>query len=692
MVDPGALARTLETAMRHHRGGQPSEAERLYRHVLAQDPGHAPAAFLLGLLALESGRPEHAVELFAQAVAAGPDNAVYRANLGEAERRLHRFGAAAQSFLKAMSLKPDLLAPVHNLGLLLQERGAIDGAIACFERAAELAPNVPDVAQRLAAALAARRGAAVRKGRRPSPEESWSVSTLIELSKHYAMQGRRDDAMRLLGRAIEIHPRSAIAHANLGVHQAELGQLDGAIASHRRALEIQPDLVATHHNLGNALVKSGLLDEGFASYRRGLARRPDEPAQHSNLVFYQHFHPDADPRAALEEARAWDRRHGAPLSSAIVPHENDRAPERRLRIGYVSPDFRQHCQALFLFPVLAHHDHPRFEIFCYSDVARPDEWTARLLGHADHARNIVGVDDAAIAARIRADRVDILVDLTMHMAQNHLRVFARKPAPIQVCWLAYPGTTGLSAMDYRITDPFLDPPESDAGVYSEQSIRLPDTFWCYHPLTTDAAVSPLPARENGHVRFGCLNSFFKVNDATIALWARVMREVEGSRFVLLAPIGSARTRILERFEQHGIDRTRIELVGHQPRLPYLATYRSIDVCLDTSPYNGHTTSLDAFWMGVPVVTLVGKTVVGRAGLCQAMNLGLPGLVARTGDQYVQIAVEWAKDRNRLADLRAGLRARMEASPLMDAPRFTANLEAAYRTAWKSWCEGAGEPR
>jgi protein O-GlcNAc transferase len=681
------LTSTLQTAIQHHRGGRLGHAERLYREVLAQDPNHAAAAFLLGVLGMESGRVDAAVEMFTRAITLAPDNAAYHANLGEAERRLGHNSTAAAAFLKAMSLKPDLAAPHYNLGLVLRDIGDFDGAVACFERAAELEPTLPDVKQRLAGARDDLRRKTAE--RRPGSPDASSASTLVELGTSLAAQGRREDGMALVRRALDLDPRLTAGHCNLGYMLADGDQFDDAIASFRAALGLDPDLPEVHNNLGNIQMKSGLLDEALASYRTSLQLRPDDAVHRSNLVYNLHYHPSYDARAILEEARGWDVRHGQPLAPKVAAHDRDRTPDRRLRVGYVSPDFRHHCQSFFLFPLLAHHDHESFEIFCYSDVTQPDEFTQRLLGYADQWRSIVAMDSGTAAARIREDRIDILVDLTMHMERNRLRVFARKPAPIQISWLAYPGTTGMRAIDYRVTDPFLDPVGSDTTVYAETSLRLADTFWCYHPLTSEETVSPLPARSNGHIRFGCLNNFCKVNEAVIALWARVLRAVAGSKLVLLAPQGQARRRTLTKFEQQGISADRIELVGQQGRLAYLATYRGIDVCLDTFPYNGHTTSLDAFWMGVPVVTLAGRTVAGRAGLCQAMNLGLPELVARTPDEYVTIVAGLCRDLDRLGELRAGLRARMEASPLMDAPRFARNLEAAYRSVWKKWCESAG---
>ena len=327
--------------------------------------------------------------------------------------------------------------------------------------------------------------------------------------------------------------------------------------------------------------------------------------------------------------------------------------------------------------------------FCYSNVRRADELTQKMRALADGWRDVAGMEDAAVARLVRDDRIDVLVDLTMHMGGGRLPVFARRPAPVQLTWLGYPGTTGVSAIDYRVTDPFLDPPDADGSVYSERLLHLPDTFWCYDPLTSKDAVPSPPNRNGDEIAFGCLNNFCKINEGVISLWSRVLKGVANSRMILRAPLGSARRRVVESFETRGVSAERIEFVDYYlPRLDYLATYHRIDICLDTFPYGGHTTSLDAFWMGVPVVTRVGETVVGRAGLTFAMNLCLPELVARTADEFVRIASELGSARDRVNRLRAGLPARMEASPLMDAPRFARHLEAAYRRVWSEWCEAA----
>ena len=373
------------------------------------------------------------------------------------------------------------------------------------------------------------------------------------------------------------------------------------------------------------------------------------------------------------------------MARLIQPHSNDRSPDRRLRIGYVSPDFRDHAESFFTAPLLAAHDHQDFEIYCYSDVVQPDPVTTRLGSYADVWRGITGLSDDRVAELVRQDRIDILVDLTMHMARNRLLVFARKPAPVQACWLAYQGTTGLSTMDYRITDPHIDPPGLTDDCYAEESIRLPDAFWCYDPRDGGSEVGGLPAHGSGHITFGCLNNFCKVNASVLRLWAQVLRAVERSRLLILSGEGSHRQHTVEVLESEGVPRDRVSFVGKVPRPRYLELHHGIDIGLDTFPYTGQTTSLDAFWMGVPIVTIVGETAVSRAGRSLLVNLGLPELIAETPEQFVSIAVGLARDLPRLSELRATLRDRLRSSPLMDAPRFARNMEAAYREMWRKWC-------
>jgi predicted O-linked N-acetylglucosamine transferase (SPINDLY family) len=301
----------------------------------------------------------------------------------------------------------------------------------------------------------------------------------------------------------------------------------------------------------------------------------------------------------------------------------------------------------------------------------------------------VGLSDTEAADLIRQDRIDVLVDLTMHMAQNRLLIFARKPAPVQVTYLAYCSTTGLETIDYRLSDPYLDPLGQDESCYSEQTLRLPQTYWCYQMDLPIPEAGPLPAAAAGHITFGCLNNFCKVSEPALAVWTRLLRAMPNSQLLLHAHEGSHRQRLQQRMEREGIESSRVRFVGFKPAEEYFDLYRQIDIALDTFPYGGGTTTCDALWMGVPVVSLVGKTAVGRGGLSILSNVGLPELAARSEDEYVRIASDLASDLPRLSDLRSTLRQRMGQSPLMDAPRFARNMEAAYRQMWRGWCAGAG---
>jgi protein O-GlcNAc transferase len=555
-------------------------------------------------------------------------------------------------FEKAPASSSDNAAQHFEAGNALKALGRTDEAVACFQQAIALEPDFAEAHINLGLALRER--------------------------------GQFDEAIAAYERALAIQPANPRIHNSLGnVHLAQ-ARLDAATAAYRQALALDPDHVEARNNLGIALKSAGALDEAVACYRELLARKPDSPAFHSNLIFTLLYHLAGD-AALARELRQWNEQHARPLAGFIQPHRNRPEPERRLRVGYVSPDFREHAAAFFLVPLLEHHDHARFQVHCYSSVPKPDAITRRLAQSADQWHEARDWDDARLAEEIRRDQIDILVDLTMHMGRNRLLMFARKPAPIQVAWLAYPGSTGLETMDYRITDPFLDPPGREAAACSETSVRLPETFWCYDPLTTEPSVNPLPAGERGYVTFGSLNNPSKLNEPVLRVWAQVLRAVRDSRLLLLAHEGSCRRHALDLLGAEGIAPGRVEFVGYQRRPDYLKLYHHIDVGLDTFPYNGHTTSFDSFWMGVPVITLAGQAPVGRAGVCALMNLRLPDLIARTTEEFVNLAAGWASDLPRLAALRSSLRERTRASPLMDAPRFARNLEQAYREMWRQWC-------
>ena len=346
------------------------------------------------------------------------------------------------------------------------------------------------------------------------------VDALHLLAAITGQTGRESQAIEYLRAVLRLKPGLAAAHNNLGNAFVAQGMLLEAVASFQEAVRLRPDFAVAHNNLGNACKDEGRLDDALAAFRTALRLNPKDAQTHSGIISTLNYHPRFDARAIQEECASWNQQHAEPLKEFIRPHTNCPDPERRLRIGYVSPDFREHVDSFFAIPLLSNQDHRQFEVFCYGSVVRPDLLTERVRGYVDVWRNTVGLSDQQLADMIRSDQIDILVDLKLHTANNRLLVFARKPAPVQVCWLGYPGTTGLSTIDYRLTDPYLDPPGLFDAFYSEESIRLPDTFWCYDPLTDRPTVNALPALNNGVVTFGCLNNFCKINDECLALWRR----------------------------------------------------------------------------------------------------------------------------------------------------------------------------
>jgi protein O-GlcNAc transferase len=716
------LSEAYALALAHHRAGRAELAEEIYRRILAADPDYPDALHMLGTLTCQRGQLDAGIDLIRRAIARNPQAAEYHNNLGMALRAQGNLSAATTSYRRAVALRPDFAEAHSNLGNALRVQRDPAGAVLCFQRALQLQPDRAEIHCNLGIALQqlgqyAEAVASYRRAIELKPELVLAHNNLglvlqrqgafaealacfqhaaqlqpnmaeahLNLGAALQAQGRLREAMDSYRRALQAKPDYVEAYGNLGNAAQQLGQLDEALVLYRHALQLRPDSADLHNNLANVWKDAGCLKEALASYRQAIALRPDYAEAHSNLVYTLYFCDDYDARAIYAAHREWAQRHAQPLARFLRPHGNDRAPQRRLRIGYVSPDLREHPVGRFLLPLLEAHDHRQFEIFCYASMLFPDAISARLQAAADVWRVAGSLSDEQLTEQIRQDGIDVLVDLTMHMGGNRMRCFACKPAPVQVTYLAYCGTTGLDTIDYRLTDPYLDPPGSVEGIYTEQSVWLPESYWCYQAPASATPVGRLPALEHGVVTFGALNNFAKVTGATLAAWRRLLQAVPRARLLLHAPAGSHRSRVREQLGLSGTDAERLEFIHRVSIADYLALYHRIDVALDPFPYGGGTTTCDALWMGVPVVSLAGATAVGRGGLSILSNVGLPELVAHDTDQYVRIATELAADPPRLAELRATLRKRMQQSPLMDAPRFARNVEAAYRGMWRRWCQ------
>ena len=666
---------------------RPDDAVFAYLMALEIDRDFMRAHLNLGILLGKLRRFDEAISAFRAAAEIRPDDAEIHNSLGAALYNAGQFEPALLEFAKALELRPDFAEAYNNAGNALFSRDDADLAIVAYQKAVAINPNLTAARTNLAGALErqGRRDEAIQAHLQIAKSQPDHAPTQLATADALFSLGLWDAAADIYRRAVDLEPQNGEAVISLANALLAKMDLGGAVAAYRRALELQPDSVEVFNNLGVALKEQGLMDDSLDCCESAMNLEPDNAAVHSNLVYLLSFHPGYDPAELSRQQKRWNERHAEPLKQLIHPHANDRSPDRRLKIGYVSPDFRQHVVGQNLYPLLTEHDPQQFEIYCYSSVARPDAITSMLRRHADAWREVAGEDDESLAALIRRDGIDILVDLSLHMAQNRLLVFARKPAPVQVTYLGYCASTGLEAIDYRLSDPFLDPPEVDLSLYSEKTLHLPETYWCYGAAGPTPEPSPPPSESAGYITFGCLNNFAKVSPGALDLWAEILAAVPDSRLILHSHPGSHRDGVRDRFAGNGVSPERIHFLAKQPWTQYIQTYAQIDIALDPFPYAGGITTCDALWMGVPVVSLAGQTAVGRGGKSILSNIGLSEFVARRPRQYVQTAITLAQSPERLAELRRTLRPRMLTSPLMNARRFARNVENAYRKMWREWC-------
>ena len=635
--------------------GQFEEAVACFLRALKIKPGIDEAHNNLGNAYLKLGRLEEATACFHQALRLRPGVAEVHHNLGNTYMKLGRLEEAAASFQQALRLRPDFAEAHNNLGSVLLTQGRLEEAAASFQQALRLRPDFTEAHNNLGNML--------------------------------LMQGQLEEGAECFRQAIRLKPDFVETHHNLGAVCLRLGRLEEAAASFRKVFTISPDYVEAYNNQANVLLAQGHLTEALATLRQAMQRLPGNDKLHSNLLLTLNYFPEQNAETMLREHQSWEMAHAFPLTTPPT-HANSPDPARRLRIGYVSADFRTHSVAYFIEPLFAAHDRANVEVVCYADVAHSDATTKRLRNLADRWRDIVGLRDDAVAELIRSDGVDILVDLSGHTAGNRLKVFSHKPAPVQVTFLGYPNTTGLSTIDYRITDSIADP--SGQEVFStEKLVRLPGCFLCYQPPADSPPISSLPASEKGYVTFGSFNNLAKINPKVVALWAKLLKTVPGSRLLLKNSSftdPATRERYHSLFEEHGAPRELIDLLGHTlTSREHLALYHGMDIALDTFPYNGTTTTCEALWMGVPVITLVSTAHAGRVGASLLNAVGLTEWITAAPEQFIAIARDRASDLYGLAELRAGLRARLAASTLCDGGAFARKMEAAYREIWRSWC-------
>lgn len=744
-------AKRLAEGLALHQAGRLEEAERVYAEVLAKEPRNADAQQFLGLVLLRRGDVDGAVERIEKAVSLNPKVGAYHYNLGVALQRRGEAEKATASYRRAVALSPDLAEAHNNLGNLLRESGAIAGALDSCRRAVALKPAWAEAHLNLGTALQAagkfdealtslhraigiapalapahqaignvlqQRGQfaeAVAAYRRSLQHDPQALLTHLNMGNALQVLGQIPEAIDAFQAVLRLNPRSAAACTNLGNAYLALDDRGAAEIWHRRAIDNDPSFALAWNNLGVVLQMDGHLDETRAAYTRATALRPDADA-HNNLglllplfgevdAALDHFRKAVEVRpdfstayrnllgvmlysglgAAEREgvAREFEQRY-APAVVPAVSFANTREAGRRLRVGYVSSDFYEHPVGRNLEPVLAHRDREGFEVVAYADVVREDATTARLKGLVDRWQNVAGLSDAAVAERVRADGIDILVILAGRFDRNRPLVASHRAAPVQVSFHD-PGTSGLREMDYLIADRVLVPGKQPEERFTERVVRLP-SFYIHAPLA-NVTIGEAPSRNIGRVTFGSFNNPAKVGPEVLALWRRVLDAVPGSVVRVRFKNWFSNAGLRERFTAVLGDRVEFEtaeaaLEGH------LGSYNRIDVALDAFPFTGSTTTFEALWMGVPVVTLAGRAMAGRWSASMLRSVGLSELVAQTPEEYVRLAAALATDGSRRAELRKTLRARVAASPLCDGRTRARHLDRLYRALWSQWCKRA----
>jgi len=634
----------LESALALHKAGRLPEAEAAYRAIITDDPQAADAYHFLGLVEAATGRLEAAETSIGRAVELEPDRPTFHYNLGFILQGLERFGRALEQYQTSLKLDPKQPAGHYNAGLVLSRMRRYNEAAKAFEAAIDLQPNYA---------------------------EAWG-----NLGAARRLLGDTEGAIAACRKALEINPHQAEVLATLGNAAKEQGDYGAALDHYKRAIEIKPDLVTAHFNLGNIFIELGMTAEGRAALEKAVALDPKDRGAQDNLLMSRLYDED-ETEQSLFEAHTTAAKV---LPQTTRPVQQPRRTGDRLRLGFVSADFKRHSCAYFLEPLFKALDRSAFSLHAYSMTPKSDEVTQRLNGLVDHWTDCIPLGDEELAEKIEADGIDILIDLSGHTSGNRLAVFARKPAPVQVSWLGYPATTGLAVMDVRITDALADPEGETDRWHSEKLIRLPKSFLLYGPPADAPEVSPLPMEINGHITFGSFNNLAKINNAVIESWSRILLSVPDSRLMLKGKTMASpgvRERLTAQFSEQGIESQRLNLIDWAPREQNpLALYDQMDIALDTFPYNGTTTTCEALWMGVPVISFSGSRHAGRVGASLLTSVDLTNCLAQSQPAYEKTAIAIANTPEKLARLRQTLRQQMAASPLCDSAAYAQAFEAA----------------
>jgi predicted O-linked N-acetylglucosamine transferase (SPINDLY family) len=713
------LVHVLEAAIERHQTLHLDEAETLYRLILDARPAHADANFNLGMLTAQRGQYEASVPFFEAAIGTDPTQHIYWANYVDVLTRSGQVAAA--NLVLDLARTQGVNGPaIDRLAAELREATQAREAVAAND--GRTSPTPQELSQLRAHYSAGRIEEAVALARTlttrdPAFEFGWEIIgvgsvKLMDLKRGIAalrrlMELRPDfiDARRILADALRLcdkffeaeaecrtmiaqDPNYGEAHRILGMTLRSMLRLDEAQAACRRAIEIDPLSAQAHDTLGVILLDQALVDEAEAHHRRAIELKPNVDGAHENMLFCLTHKDDIDPKALFRQHLYFAEQCEKPLLRTWKKHRNDTDPNRRIRVGFVSGDFNKHPVAVFMEPVFRHlANDPSVSVHAYYNRSVNDEVTHRLRSLVERWHDISGLPDAALADKIRADGIDVLIDLSGHTGYNRLLTFARKPAPVQATWMGYLGTTGMTSMDYYIADRFYVPREQIDGQFTEKIAYLP-AFAAFQPPEAAPPLNALPALRNGHITFGSFNRFNKLRPRTIALWSELLRALPDARMMIAGmPRDNSHTILTEWFAKEGVEASRLEF-RHRAQLErYLAHHLDVDIALDTFPYAGGVTTLQAMWMGVPTLTVPGDLIASRGSISALSHAGLEDFVAKDSADFVAKGVACAADIQRLAQIRDGMRERCMQSPSFAADTVAAGFSRAVRKMWQRWCAG-----
>jgi predicted O-linked N-acetylglucosamine transferase (SPINDLY family) len=717
-----AIRDLLVMADQYYRAGDYQRAANIYEQVLSSEPTNNEGLFMMGVIfstmkqfdkaekfikaaasqntalsffqykvlgdVLRSkGNTEEAIESYKRAISLKPDFVEGMGNLASMFLAAGRLDEAAHYNHKVLALNPDYVLGLYNMGAIYELQGKFDDALKYYERALSLKPDITLALSGM--------GRMLQRANKPDQaleyfKKSIKITPTAEAFAHMGEilqeTSRSEEAEEYYKTALSMKPNNTEYLNNLGGIYSRAERYKDAYLCYKQVLDLEPNNPGTLNNMASSLKAFSQMDEAIECHKKALKIRPAHAPTYTNLLLAMVYSSSVTAQELYDTAKEF----GATVADPMLKNykfKNTVMPGRKLKIGYVSPDFRAHSVNYFFEPLLKDHNRNDFEIYGYSNVEKSDPVTVRLQNEFDVWRDISSLSDDEAADQIYKDQIDILVDLAGHTGRNRLLVFARKPAPVQATWLGYPATTGVKAIDYRIVDIYAEPEGLTEHLSVEKLWRMPEIFCCYggHPKNPTVIDHP-PFEDNRYITFGCFNNFAKVTDSVLALWSEILRQVPDARLLLeIAGVDQFRNELMLRFERLGLPVDRLIVEQKRPENQYVL-YNRIDIALDPFPCNGGTTSMDTMWMGVPMITLAGNSFVSRMGVTILTNAGIPEFIAYTKEEYIKKAVDLASNREVLAKIREGMRARVEKSPLMDQPRFARNMEQAYKAMWQAWID------